>query len=698
MKSIRLLLSLVVASYMTGVGNLGLAQDTSASPFSITLEPVQYAAVKGNVGKFEALNWMPNGADEGVTNITFLKDINKNISLDIQGSAFPNSKNYDDELILKDGDLAFLKINYKAFRKYFDNTGGVYPDTNVVAEPASSQRVKANSPDLQTDIGFFRLEAGLGEISDPFLDVVYQHNSKDGDKSLLQWAPAYVGALYRKIGPAWQSVNDYSDIVTLKEKKDVAGITIKGQQSAEVDYNHHVAYMQYLSNTSTASQTQLSSENEYMDAKLFGSGVRFEKWMLNDKTFAALGYHYNHTHSTELMQNEAQLVTNGVIQPQSLFASEANQSLWNNSHASEDEHVFTGNLNANLTPDLNFVSDARYEHTGSEGASIYYAQPSAGSYPATPSAIYAMEMADRQDHEGEHVALRYSGIPHTGLYAESAMEQGRNWNWETYNNISLPLSASDFIVNRLDRTQKESWTVGGRIVPNRFFTFTTQVKQRWEDNKYDTLSLTGTPTNQIFLDELKINGIEESSTLTWRPYHWLQNSLKYQFYDTDYMPREAAEGSGVGQYPISKNHMLTSQFTYEITVQPVDPLLLMISYSHVENYVRTLEASQGAASIPTFNSGDNSWLFSASYTPIENLTWTNSVCYTLSNNYVDFSTGIPLGSSFKELTLTTGFDWTYHHWLKLGPSYEYASYKDNSLSAAGNYSANIFKFNVRFDW
>jgi len=692
---------MTLAVYMTGAGRLAFAQETDTTPFSITLAPLQFADVKGNVGKFEALNWMKNGSNAGVSDIEFVKDINKNISIEADGSVFPKTDDNTGHLTLKDGDIAFLKVDYNAFRKYYDNTGGVYHDAvGVTPWPAQFSGIKAVSPDLQMDISFLKLEAGLGPISDPFLDVAYEHNSKDGDKSLLAWAYTYAGAggtVYRKIAPSWESVNDTSDIITLKEKKEVLGITIKGEQKAEVDYNHNDAYMQNYSNGVAvgAQYTSLNSENEYMDAKLFGSGVRMEKWMNNDKTFAGFGYHYNHTHDTELMQNVGQAVTNGVVQPPSDYTGIQNQSLWNYSRAAEDEHVFTGNLNTNLTSNLAFIADGKYEHVGSEGNSTYFSDTT--TY-GTTNAIYNMGMNDHQDNEGEHVELRYSGIAHTTLYAESEMEQDRNLDNESYYNISAAPSVSNFNVDRLNRTQKESWTVGGKIVPNRFFTFTTQVKQRWEDNRYDTIALTGTPTNQIFLDELMINGIEESSTLTWKPYHWLQNSLKYQFFTTDYMPRQTAAGSGVGQYPVSKNHMLTSQFTYDITVEPIDPLMLMLSYSHVESYVRTLEATQGAASLPTFNSGDNSWLLSGSYTPTENVTWTNTVCYTLSNNYVDFSTGLPLGTNFRELNFTTGLDYTFHKWLKVGPKYEYASYRDNSLAGDGNYSANIFMLDAKFSW
>lgn len=89
MRSLRILLSMALAIYMTGAGPYVFAQESDASPFSITVAPVQFADVKGNVGKFEALNWMPNGADAGVSDISFVKDINKNISLDVDGSVFP---------------------------------------------------------------------------------------------------------------------------------------------------------------------------------------------------------------------------------------------------------------------------------------------------------------------------------------------------------------------------------------------------------------------------------------------------------------------------------------------------------------------------------------------------------------------------------------------------------------------------------
>ncbi len=713
-------LQLLITISVIGAGGMFVgqcpasAQDTP--PISVTVEPIQYAAVKGNVDKFRALNWMKDGADAGISNITFVKDINKDISLNVEGSAFPKTENYDDHLILRDGDLAFLRIDYKSFRKYYDNTGGVYKDAiGGTPFPASLSGVKANSPDLQLDINYFKLETGLGPINDPDLDFIYEHDVKDGAKSLTMWSDATPSGNLpvgnnpgEKIGPSWQKINDTVDTMTLKEKKVVAGVTVKADQRAEIDYNHNFRTNQFItSDTSVPYNSQKLTEESFPDAKLFSSGVRGEKWVFNDKTFLGLGYHYTHIHATELMRTQqfdaAGNLTNYTF-------DYPVQSFWSYANNLQDQHVWAGNINSDLTPNLNFTSDIRYEYSGSKGVSNYldnFGTASDGG-TAPDSTVYPVtsNVKNTESRVGEHVALTYYGINRTTLYAETDAQQDRNWVSQARSADADPahLDAA-FSQKVIDRYQKESWTLGGRTVLNKFFSVTTQVRQRWEDHKYNLVSGNNP---DLFLDELRINGEEASSTLDWKPYHWFGNSFRYQFSDSDYLPRDASEGSGIAQYGVAKNHMLSSVFTYEATLQPVDPLLLVLSYSHVESYIKTFAGSSASDPIPTFNSGDNSWLFSASYAPKENVVWTNSVMYTLADNYQSFpfivangathTSGLPLGQSFKQLTLTTGLQWTLRKWLTVGPTYEYASYRDNPLVGTGTYSANIFTLDVKFDW
>ncbi|MBF0489034.1 MAG: hypothetical protein HQL15_00265 [Candidatus Omnitrophica bacterium] len=721
MRSLRVILSIAITVYLSGIGNLVVFAQETTPALSVTVAPVQYASVNGSVAKFRALNWTKDGGDAGISDITFLKQINKDISIEAEGSAFLKTNNNTGHLLLKKDDLAFLQIDYNAFRKYYDGTGGVYPyeiNTSSTSDlttyvdygkiPDQYQAAQPSSPDLQMDVSFFKLEAGLGPVNDPFLDVAYQHNSKDGNKSLLQWVYAYpslngtpktVSQSYRKIGPAWAAVNNYTDTVTLKEKKEIAGITFKGVQTAEFDYNHSLTYMQYLNDTVSGSQNQLNTVYDNPDAKLFGSGVRAEKWMLNDKTFAALGYHYSHIHSTDILQRMVytSATLGGVA---TALPTNSSASGWSLAQALQDSHVWVGNVNSELTSNLTFLADTRYEHSGAEANSQYY--PGTALTTANNEA-----MENHQDNVGEHLALHYSGISHTTLYAETDFQQGRNWVSDQFNTGSGSNPGTDFLT-RLNRMQSASWTAGGRIVPNRFFTFTTQVKAHDRVDNYDTISDTITKPGGstfsdriILLSSLRVRGVEESSTLGWKPYRWLQNSFRYQFSDNVYSP------VGIAATPsdISVNHMLTSKYTYEITVQPIDPLLFMLSYSHVQDYIRSITASNPEATnynttpnIPTFNSGYNSWVFSSSYSPRGDLTWNNTVSYTISPNYVNFTNGIPLGSDFRELDFGTGLDWSYRKWLKVSPGYEHASYRDNALTGAGNYSANIFKLSLSCKW
>ncbi len=667
------------------IGQCPVLAQEDPTPISVTLEPVQYAAVKGNVDKFRALNWMKDGYQGGATKVSFIKQINKDTSVEFEGSTIPKANDDNGHLILRKGDLGFLKLNYKSFRKYYDNTGGVYQDNGF---PGSLSGTKAgNSPDLQMDMSYFKLEAGLGEINNPFLDVAYEHDTKDGAKSMLKWTGVVGGAVTKLIGPSWRQTNDTVDTVTVKENKKIAGVTFKGEQRAEVDYNHNYDYFQFLSNTATPANNKIRTQEESPDAKLFSSGVRAEKWMFNDKTFAGLGYHYNHVHATELMRNQ-EFSSTGVLYNYGY----AHQSFWSFADNIEDEHVLNGDLHTSLTPDLDFISDVKYAYSGRNGIENYLDDSTAGTPPATPSNIETGSVKSQDNLVGEHVALRYYGISHTSLYAEADMQQDRNWfNQNLVDSVTV---ANDFSQEVIRRTQKESWTLGGRVVPNKYFIITTQVRQHWEDNRYDFISGSNP---DLFLDALKINGEEASSTVEWKPYHWLSNSVRYQFLDNRYFPKDVSTGSGT-VFDATENHMLSSVYTYDITLQPIDPLSLVLSYSHAENYVKTLAGSSTSVQIPGFNSGDNSWLFSSTYYPKENLSWNNTVMYTIADNYVDFSAGLPLGSNFRQLTFSTGIDWTVHKWITIEPGYEYASYRDNSLTGLGNYSANIFKMNVKFNW
>ena len=209
------------------------------------------------------------------------------------------------------------------------------------------------------------------------------------------------------------------------------------------------------------------------------------------------------------------------------------------------------------------------------------------------------------------------------------MEQTRNWMEKNLNSIAGQSSPTDpFYEEKLNNSQRTSWTLGGRVVPSKFFTMTAQARQRFERNNYKNVASSGSPID--LLDALKINSDEASTKVTWKPWRWLQSSFRYQFRNFKYYPRAI-------DLIESRNSMMDNTYTYDVSLQPVEPLLLMLSYSLDQLNTKTIAGSAASGHIPGFNSGVNSWLFSASYTPKENLTFTNTVLYSLADNFIDFS-------------------------------------------------------------
>ena len=72
MKTFRFLVA-IWAVFFGGMvfGYSPVAALAQAAPVSVSVEPVQYASVKGNVDKFRELNWTKDGYTGGITDISF---------------------------------------------------------------------------------------------------------------------------------------------------------------------------------------------------------------------------------------------------------------------------------------------------------------------------------------------------------------------------------------------------------------------------------------------------------------------------------------------------------------------------------------------------------------------------------------------------------------------------------------------------
>src|SRR3989338_4243976 len=499
------------------------------NPVKITIKPGRYASVKGYVDKFRAIKWMKDGYVGGISSLSFEDKLNGG-TLSFEGHSILEENDNGAKLLFQKGDDFFIQSEYQSFRKYYDNSGGVYQPFRTLKTNDLTRQ------DLRMDMGKFELQAGLGDIKDPDIVLTYQQLNKKGLKSMLDWCSVKEVAT-KKTAPTWKSLDQTIDVIALKGKKEVAGVLVKGEQKAQFERSHEYKEQKQLATTSTASDKALRSQDERPEATIYSSALRGEKWLLNDKAFVGLGYRYSHIKSADnrLLQE--------LTPSYQLFnySTSGKPSLPSPSQASEDTHSWVGNFNANLTSDLSFISKMRVEHKAKKGGSTYPTDTTAGIPDGIANKTDFSSIEQKVSRVGENLSLRYSGIARTSLYAELEMEQAENWMTKMLTSLGGQTSASSpFYEENLNNTQKTSWTLGGRVIPSKFLNITTQVRQRFQKNDYDNVDSFGSPVT--VLDGMDINSDEMSAKVAWKPYRWVQSSFRYQFHNTKFYPR--AEGFG----------------------------------------------------------------------------------------------------------------------------------------------------------
>ena len=195
---------------------------------ALTIRPGFFAAVKGDVNKFRAINWTKDGYSGGITKATLEKELNKDTTVSFEGHAIPQNNDMASDLLIKKEDVGYVKLSYDLFRKYYENSGGYFP-----TYPTPQQTL---DKELALDIGHFLFEAGKGSPDDPDLSFAYERNTKDGSKSSTIWgyvrgaAPYDAANLRRKLSPTFIDVEETIDTLTVKGKANVAGFKVKGEQ------------------------------------------------------------------------------------------------------------------------------------------------------------------------------------------------------------------------------------------------------------------------------------------------------------------------------------------------------------------------------------------------------------------------------------------------------------------------------------
>jgi hypothetical protein len=661
-------------------------EDTeNAYPVSITVVPGRYAAVKGDVEKFRALNWMKDGYVGGIRNLTAHGDFEGG-TVWFEGRAFPAENDIRAILEYDKEDFGFFEMDYHSFRKYFDGTGGFY-------YPFITLSVNELDQDLELDISHFAVEFGphLGDEA-PEIGFYLERHTKNGRKSRLTWVGVKEGATTRNIGPSWQDLDETTDILGFKAGTEFGGFNVNLDQRWEFVRISSMREERNLSTNATASEKKIRRQFQEPETDLMVTTLRAEKWLQDNKSFVGFAYRFQEMDNSE-NETLSEFDENG--NPRS-FSNPKNKP---NAFAENDldTHTWTGQYLNRLRKDLNFIAKVKTEVIRRRGNSVY---PNDTDDP--PNGIGNTAEINTTENKvyrfGENVSLRYNGIARTSLYTEAELEQTRNWLSEELVNVSgedVASSSGDFSRETLTHIQKTILTAGARIVPSSKVSLTLQARHRIEDNDYDDIHETsgGGSARSAFIDSLKLYGNEITSRIMWKPWKWLQTGFRYQYLDNTYKSRAQAQ---VPQESLLLSHV----FTYDVFLQPLQDILMNLSFSRQNLKVSTPAGSASSTQIPGFIADVNTWLFSTSYTPTEKISLITTFLYSLADNFDDFTaTGLPYGVDNKRYDATVELRWSPKDNLTVAPHYAYYNYNTNLTSAEfGDYSAHVTWLDVSMNW
>lgn len=666
---------------------------------SVTLLPVRYAAVKGDVAKFQAITGMKAGFAAGIEELNVDKKV-KDVHVTFEGSTIPKEFDNDGHLLITKDNVGFIQVDYKSLRKYYDGLGGYFP-FNYSTGP----QTYGIKDDLHKDDSWFSFRIGNKTPQEANLVFFYERLSKVGTEDSLTWASVYESisgsARYKKVAPSLVDLNETTNTIGMEEKIDAAGhVTIKGKQSYEfVDGSSRRVEQQFtFPGDGTAADSKIRVQSILPQTKLLTSSVRAERWSLNDQTFVSAGYIFAHSRDTEIettREYSSNWVLTGYTFPENKNGYAVNE---------EDKNAWTAELMSSILPSLTFTTKFKAEVTSRKSSSEHDLDAATGALPGF--AVTSTDSAKVENNivrTGETVALQYNGLPKTSLYTNLDLEQERSWLVESRNNLTSPSSLIDF--EDITNTPKFVETVGARFFPIKSVTLTTDYKYKTSDAKYNNL-YNNVPTGENFFDRLEVNTNEVNGKVSWKPFKWLQNSaavkLAQNVYHTMYVTQDW-----------EKSQQSEKDFNYDITIQPLDPLMFNVGYS-----LQWLKASTPASSqpltgttviyVPTFTGNVNSWMFTTSYAPKDNLSVFNTISYSRAknaqNNEISNQVTNAAGGSSAALAYaiddewwdsTVGIDWSPRKDLKLGPHYAYYSFRSHQGIDAGNYSAHVIWLDLK---
>jgi mono/diheme cytochrome c family protein len=383
----------------------GLPWSTSAPPARLALElapTVGWTTVSGNERVFREHHWMPEGWNGGVERFDLQERLDKRTQVTAEGRALRDD--YRLTLQLERHDLGFLRGGFEQFRKYYSDSGGYFE--------GSTPPIYSLDRDLHLDLGRLWADVGLTLPHWPRLTLGYEHQYKDGEKSLTSWSPVTQAGVTRNLFPTSKHVDEETHILKFNLDHEIRGLRIEDDFRAEWS-QLRTSRTNAVQNPPGSGTLFLDQVQEAQDSFHAANALRLER-QFTPWLFTSGGYLYSHFDAdASFSLDEAYL-----------SGSPGFARRWRSPGIVLERKAHVGNLNGQFGPWDGFtaalgVQSEWSQQRGFGDASFDFELPG-GGYSLRPT---TQQSAIDRATVTEHVGLRYAKIPKTVLFAEGRLRQ-----------------------------------------------------------------------------------------------------------------------------------------------------------------------------------------------------------------------------------------------------------------------------------
>ena len=649
-------------------------QDDEAS-LEYTFAPtLGYVSVSGNERQFREHYWQDDGLTGGIAEFSLSDQLKDGTRVNLKSRSILETEDHEIELSLSKPKLGFIELGYDQFRRFCSDTGGYYEGLDQA--PISLDR------DLYLDTGRAWIDLGLTLPNWPTIVLGYEHQFRDGEKSMLHWGPIFPTdptAAGKGIFPGTKRIDEDTHIIKLDIDHTWRGWDIEESFRGEFTNFSTTREMPDFSSAGATVPDSAFRVTEDYDHFSGANTIRAEKALKPWWMFSA-GYLYSDLSADAGFNLETFLPSNLGVAP--------NQGDFSRGIVLDrDSHVI--NVNTLLGPfdGLNFFAGIQNDWTSQSGDGDIFVF---GSPTGLGSNL------DTRTSE-ENFGLRYTKVRNTVLYLDTKFQQRSIGQRENqFIDDGFP-DRYDFM-RRTDATMDhKEYRMGLTYSPWRWASVNTWYRRRFRQNDYDHRLDTDlgsrAPAGNGFPAFVRSRDTETDDfniKLTLKPWSRVRTSLAYRLTATDFRASTDSVDNFGTVFPAASLYSGNYDahiYTLSTTFQPKDRLYLSGTAS-ISDLRTTSGVTDGTILVP-YEGQIYTFMGSASYILSKTLDWNTTYSFSKADfGQADTGLNLPIGVDYDRHGIVTGLTKKLSDTSQVRLQYGFFTYDEPSVSGINDYSAH----------